>query len=114
MVRRMLYGGFGIIALSFLAVVSLRCAALNAADASAGQKNGDIIARLESRIAALESRIDTLEKERASGGFKNIQTQPAPQVIVPPFVEPHDGLKSFDGNWCYTILIDGSKGQVQR
>jgi hypothetical protein len=114
MVRRLLYGGFGIITLSFLAVVSLRCAALNAADASVGQKNGDIIARLESRIAALESRIDTLEKERASGGFKNIQTQPAPQVIVPPVVEPHDGLKNFDGNWCYTILIDGSKGQVQR
>ena len=80
MARRLLYGGFGIIALSFLAVVGLRCAALNAADASGGQKNGDIIARLEGRIAALESRIATLEKERASGGFINIQTQPARAV----------------------------------
>jgi hypothetical protein len=114
MTRRLLYGGFGIIALSFLAVVGLRSAALNAADASGGQKNGDIIARLESRVAALESRIATLEKERASGGFKNIQIQPAPQVIVPPRLEPQDGLKSFDGNWCYTILIDGTKGQIQR
>jgi hypothetical protein len=113
MTRRLLYGGLGIIALSFLAVVGLRCAALNAADASSGQKNGDIIARLEGRIAALESRIATLEKERATGGF-NIQMQPGRRMIVPPIVAPEAPPKNFEGNWCYTILIDGSKGQVQR
>jgi hypothetical protein len=113
MVRRLLYGGFGIIALSFLAVVGLRCAALNAADASAGQKNGDVIARLESRIAALESRIAALERERAAGGF-NIQMQPAPNGVEPPFVNPPVPPKSFDGIRCYTILIDGHKGQIQR
>jgi hypothetical protein len=113
MTRRLLYGGFGIIALSFLAVVGLRCAALNAADASSGQKSGDIIARLEGRIAALESRLATLEKERAADGFI-IQNQPGPSVVVPRFVEPPVPPKDFDGNWCDTILIDGNGKKAQR
>jgi hypothetical protein len=113
MTRRLLYGGFGILALSFLAVLCLRCAALNAADASSGQKNGDVVARLESRIASLEARIATLEKERAGGGFF-IQNQRGPGVVVPRFIEPPVPPKTFDGNWCYTILVDGNGKKAHR
>ena len=110
MTRRLLYGGFGILCLSFLAVLCLRCAALNAADASGGQKSSDIVPRLEGRIAALEVRIAALEKERAGGNFI-IQNQPDPGVVVPRFAEPPEPPKDLDGNWCYTILI-GENGKA--
>jgi hypothetical protein len=113
MTRRLLYAGFGILALSFLAVLCLRCAALNAADASSGQKNSDVVARLEGRIAALESRIAKLEKERAGDGFM-INNQPSPGVVVPRFVEPPAPLQNLDENWCYTILVDGNAKKAQR
>jgi hypothetical protein len=112
MSRRLLYGGFGIVALSFVSVVLLRTAALNAADASASNKSADVIARLESRIAGLEARIAMLEKERAPGGIV-FQNQLTPPTVIPP-VAPQVEPKEFDGNWCYTILIDGKTQKVQR
>ncbi len=110
MTRRFVYGSLAIIALGFLSVVGLRSAALDAGDASAGKKNADVVSQLENRIAALETRIAALEKFRAASGPPNVLNlqQPGPPVVLPPFDFPGGSPQKFNGNWCYTILIDGS------
>jgi len=107
MARRLLYCCSGVIALGILVVVGLRSEALNAEDAPAGKKSGDVISQLENRITTLERRIAALEKQRANGETKFL-VQPfpkfAPRALGPQVVPPNDR----DQNWCYTILIDGN------
>jgi hypothetical protein len=108
MARRFVIGAFGIVTLAFLAVTGARSTAISADDA-AGKKDGNLVARLENRITALEKRIAVLEKQRDRGETKFLAqpVQRIPHMPQPP---------SFDGNWCYTILIDnnGQTAQAQR
>jgi hypothetical protein len=108
MARRLVIGAFGIAALALLAAAGVRNVAISADDAAA--KKDDIVSRLEKRITALEKRIAVLEKQRAHGETRFL-AQPIPPVIPGPGNEGMQPPQSFDGNWCYTILIDG-KGQT--
>jgi hypothetical protein len=100
MARRFVIGALGIVTLAFLAVAGVRNTAISADDA-AGRKDGNLVARLENRITALEKRINVLEKQRDRGETKFL-AQPVQR-------EPHMAApQSFNGNWCYTILIDGN------
>jgi hypothetical protein len=114
MARRFVIGALGIVTLACLAVTGARSTAISADDAAA-MKNGDLVARLENRISALEKRITVLEKQRDRGETKFL-AQPFPRVIPGPGDPGLAPPRSFDGAWCYTILIDnnGQTAQMQR
>jgi hypothetical protein len=111
MARRFVIAAFGIVSLAVLAVASVRNVAVSADDA-AGKKNGDVVSRLETRIAALEKRIANLERQRDRGETRFL-AQPLHRMIPGPVNPNSQPPQDFDGNWCYTILIDGNGKTAQ-
>jgi hypothetical protein len=95
MARRLVMGACGVVALAVLALIGVRNSAVSADDA-AGKKAADVVSRLETRIATLERRIAVLEKQHARGETR---------LLAQP--------QHLDGNWCYTILIDGNNTAIQ-
>jgi hypothetical protein len=109
MTRRLVYPGLGVIALGLLFLLGLRATAVSSDDPAAGKKDGDVVSRLERRIAALEKRVTELERKRDRGEIKFLARPNLVPAPLGPQAEPPRPPHSFEGNWCYTILIDGKQ-----